>query len=70
MSLQELQREIETASATDRLYLQALLKHLARREEFVYRQHLAQRAEELERGQGVALDQIKRLDELLSAQGL
>jgi hypothetical protein len=50
--------------------LQALLKHLARREEVVYRQHLARRAEELERGQGVALDQIKRLDELLSAQGL
>jgi hypothetical protein len=70
MSIQELQREIESASAADRLYLQALLKHLSRRESGSYREHLTRRAEELERGQGVALDQLKRMDELLSVQGL
>lgn len=70
MSIQELQHEIESASAEDRLYLQALLKHLSRREAGWYREYLARRAEELERGQGVGLDQIKRLDELLTAQGL
>jgi hypothetical protein len=70
MSLQELQREIETASAEERLYLQALLTHLSRRDGEVYRQHLAQRAKDLEGGQGIALGEIKRLDELLSAQGL
>ena len=70
MSIQELQREIESASAEDRLYLQALLKHLGGRESGSYREHLARRAEELEDGQGVALDQVKRLDELLSGQGM
>jgi hypothetical protein len=70
MSIQELQREIESASSEDRLYLQALLQHLGRRESGVYRQHLARRAEEMAGGQKVGLDQIKRLHEMLDSQGL
>lgn len=69
MSVLEIKRELETASAEDRLFLLAYLKHLARRDDLAYRRHLAARAQEMETNQ-VSLDQIKRVHQALEAEGL
>ena len=70
MTIQDLKREIELCSEEDNLSLLAFLKHLARQDDPAYKKLLAERITEMQAGNEISFDQLKRLHKALEAVGL
>lgn len=70
MTVAELKRGIEQSTPEERVYLGALLKHLARKDDPVYQSELNRLNKEVDAGKKFSLDQVKRLHETLGSEGL
>jgi hypothetical protein len=70
MTVAEIKSGIEQSSPEERAYLAAFLKHLARKDDRVYRSELTRLNEEIDGGKKFSLTQAKRLHDTLKAEGL
>jgi len=70
MTVAELKRCIEQSTPEERVYLAALLKHLARKDDPAYKSELNRLNKEIDEGKKFSLDQVKRLHETLGSEGL
>ena len=70
MTVEEIKNGIEQSTPEERVYLAALLKHLARKDDPAYRSELGRLNEEIDGGKKFSLEQVKRLHETLKAEGL
>lgn len=70
MTVDDLRRGIEESTPEQRLFLAAFLKHLTRRDDPEYQKDLARLNQEIDEGKRFTLEQVKRLHETLTAEGL
>jgi hypothetical protein len=70
MTVEQLKSGIEQSTPEERLYLAALIKHLARKDEAAYQSDLANLNREIDDGKRFSLAQFKRLHETLDSEGL
>lgn len=70
MTVEQIKEGIEQSSPEERQYLAAFLKHLARKDDPAYHAELTALNKEFDSGKKFSLDQVKRLHEILKAEGL
>ena len=70
MSLAELQSQVRTMPASERVVLSAYLRHLARRDSAANQQSLDASAARMEAGEKVSRAQLVRLHESLKSEGV
>ena len=70
MSIIQIEKIADRLSAQERTYLRVYLAALDRIEDASFRQDIARRRHEIEAGQYVSSEQVKRIHRRLSAKGL
>lgn len=70
MKLEELKTGIDQSSPEDRVFLAAYLRHVVRSDDPAYKTELARRRDEMNAGKRFSLEQLKRVDQALDAEGL
>lgn len=70
MSVVELKKMVDQTTPEERMFLQAYLDHLARRDDPANAQDLTRRMKEMDAGKKVTLAQAKKLHQALLKQGL
>lgn len=70
MSVAELKKMVDQTTPEERLFLQAYLDHLARRDDPANAEDLFRRMKEIDSGKKVTLAQARKLHQALLKQGL